>query len=458
MWRSSTQELEAWRQRPDRKPLVIRGARQVGKSFLVEDFAASRLDGCRTLNFERDPSLAALFDSPDPRETVRWIELKLGAPLRPGSTLLFLDEIQAAPQVLAKLRYFAEELPDQHVIAAGSLLDFVLEDHAFSMPVGRISYLHLEPMTFEEFLVAAGHPQLKEFLEQFDFLQTVPEPIHDQLTELLRVYMVCGGMPAVQNAWFATHSLVEVQRVQLELLSTIRDDFSKYREAVRTDRLRRVFDALPSCVGRKVVAAEIDREQRAGPIKEAFRMLCLARVATAVRRSACNGVPLGAEVDPAYVKALLLDVGLYSAQAGLDATHLKAAGDLTLVNSGQLAEQYVGQELRSARPVHREPELFCWVRAQRTSNAEVDYVIQHGNRIVPIEVKAGATGRLRSLQVFLREKRLGLGVRICGAPPSTLDTVTALPTGGEQVPFRLLSLPLYLTGQIHRLLAAEFGE
>ena len=186
-------------------------------------------------------------------------------------------------------------------------------------------------------------------------------------------------------------------------------------------------------------------------------MLCLARVATSVRRSACNGVPLGAEVDEAYVKGLLLDVGLYCAQVGLDLTHLKAAANLTLVNSGQLAEQYVGQQLRAARPPHREPDLFCWVRTQRTSNAEVDYVIQHGNLIVPIEVKAGATGRLRSLQVMLREKRLGLGVRFCAAVPSTLDTVTALPSG-EQVPFRLLSLPLYLTGQIHRLLTSTLAE
>jgi hypothetical protein len=175
-------------------------------------------------------------------------------------------------------------------------------------------------------------------------------------------------------------------------------------------------------------------------------------VATPIRRTSANGIPLAAEAAEDYFKVCLLDVGLYMAQCGLDATYLARAQDLLLVNGGQLAEQFVGQQLRSARPYYQEPELFCWAREQRTSNAEVDYVIQHGADIVPVEVKAGSTGQLRSLHVFLREKRRSLGVRLGGNEPALIRAHTALPDG-PQVPFRLLSLPLYLTGQLRRLLS-----
>lgn len=453
MDRFATEELEQWYQRRERKPLVIRGARQVGKTHLVESFAKGRFAHLASVNFERDPLLGGLFERSDPREIVRLLEVHTRVPIRPSETLLFLDEVQAAPQVLARLRYFAEELPALHVIAAGSLLDFVLREHEFSMPVGRISYLHLEPMTFEEFLLASGEGQLLRYLQEQTIGEEVPASLAQRLEDFLRHYLLVGGMPAAVRTWAESGSLIEVQRIQQDLLATVRDDFAKYQRRVSRDRLLKVFAALPQLVGRKFVAAKISRDDKAAVIKECFRLLCLARMVTPVRRTAAGGVPLSAEADEDYFKVCLLDVGLYVAQCGLDATHLLRMQDLLLVNGGQLAEQFVGQQLRSARPFYQEPELYCWAREQRTSNAEVDYVIQHGPGIVPIEVKAGSTGQLRSLHVFLREKRRSLGVRFGGAQPALLRAHTALPDG-PQVPYRLLSLPLYLTGQLRRLLQA----
>lgn len=454
MDRFSIADLQIWRTRQDRRPLVIRGARQVGKTYLVESFGRTHFSHVATLNFERDPLLGEFFSKPDPRDTVRLLELQTRVPIRPGQTLLFLDEVQAAPQVLGRLRYFAEELPDLHVVAAGSLLDFALEDPEFSVPVGRISYLHLEPMIFEEFVLASGEEDVLRYLRELPLGQEVPAPLRQRLKDLLCAYLVVGGMPAAIKVWVETRSLIEVQRVQQDLLATMRDDFAKYGRRVNRDRLLKVFAALPLLVGRKLVAARIDREDKSAAIKEAFRLLCLSRLATPVRRSACNGIPLGAEVDESYSKVCLLDVGLYTAMLGLDATFLLRAADVLLVNSGQLAEQFVGQQLRAARPSYQEPELYCWVREQRTANAEVDYVIQHGAEIVPIEVKAGATGQLRSLHMFLREKRRRLGVRLGGVQPSLLDAHTALPDGNN-VAYRLLSLPLYLAGQVRRFLSTQ---
>jgi len=436
---------------------VVRGARQVGKSWLIEAFGREAFDSLVKLDFERDPGLASLFEARGPREVLALLETQTRTAIRPGRTLLFLDEIQAAPAVLARLRYFAEELPALHVIAAGSLLDVALADHAFAMPVGRISYLHLEPMTFDEFLAADDSRGLAAYLAELDADTEIPALIHDQLLERLRTYLLVGGMPAAVEAWLATGSLLEVARVQSDLLATFRDDFGKYRRRFPEDRLTKVFAALPRMVGRKFVAARIDHDDRAAPIKEAFRLLTLARVVTPVRRSACNGVPLGAEVDDAWFKVCLLDTGLYAAQLGIDASGLANTRELTLVHEGQLAEQFVGQELRAARPAHEEPALFCWIREQRTSNAEVDYVIAERQTVVPLEVKAGATGRLRSLHAFVRDKRRHLAVRLWSGPPQLIATTTALPDGPPWS-FRLLSLPLYAAGQVRRLVAAAQAD
>ncbi len=450
MFRLAEDHLAAWVDRSDRLPLVLRGARQTGKSWLIQHLGERFEGGVAVANLEREPGLAACFASNDPAAVVALLEASLRRSIVPGRSLLFLDEIQAAPQVLAKLRWFAEELPALHVAAAGSLLDFALADHSFSMPVGRISYGHLEPLTFAEFLRACGEDRLLAAVAACTPAVGVALALHPRLAELARTYALVGGMPAAVADWAEHRSFVRVADLHRDLLQTFRDDFGKYRRGVDTARVATVFAALPRLVGRKFQPSAIDREEKSRSLKDAFRLLSLARVVTPVQRTAANGVPLGAEVDERYQKVCLLDTGLYATMVGLDAAAVTNLADLTLVNEGQLAEQLVGQELRAVRPFNQEPGLFTWVRAAKNSNAEVDYVLQVGTRVVPVEVKAGATGTLRSLHMMVREKGLDLAVRVNSEPLLQSTVTTSLPVGAPHT-FRLLSVPFYLVGELPRL-------
>lgn len=444
--------LSDWRGRPDRKPLVLRGARQTGKTWLVNDFGAGFPGGCVHVNFERDPDLAAAFGPNDPAQIVGLLEARLRRTVTPGKSLLFLDEIQAAPDLLAKLRWFAEEMPEQHVIAAGSLLDFALGEHDFSMPVGRITYGHLEPMTFAEFLMACGEDRLVDAVRAATTRAGVHAALHDRLLELVRIHALVGGMPAAVASWVEHRSLSRVAEIHRDLLQTIRDDFAKYRRGVNAQRIAKVFAALPRLVGRKFQPSAVDRDEKSLALRDAFRLLAMARVVTIVERTAATGIPLGADIDPTYQKVCLLDSGLYASLCGLDVAALTGVTDLTLVNAGQLAEQWVGQELRAARPFNQEPALHTWARVAKNSNAEVDYVVQIGQRVVPVEVKSGASGRLRSLHVFVREKNARLGVRVAPGPLQLDQVRTALPDG-RQKSFRLLSVPFYLVSELPRLVS-----
>ena len=449
MDRNAIADLEEWAERARRKPLVIRGARQVGKTTLVRLFAEGRFDLVE-LDFERQPRLESFFTDNDPRRTLELLEAHTGRPLQPGRTLLFLDEIQAAPRVFTALRYFYETLPELHVIAAGSLLELVLEQPAFSVPVGRIEYLHLGPMQFGEVLAAGGDPKLRDFLRDYALGEEIPDALHDKLLRRLETYLLVGGMPEAMAAYQESGSHRASERVKSSILTTFHDDFGKYGPKVDAARLRKVFERLPHLVGGKLKYVHLDREERSKDLAHALRLLSLAGVVHPVHHSSANGVPLGAEASERVFKVLCLDVGLMSTACGLSVLDLERADDLLLVNRGALAEQMVGQHLLHSAPSWEPPRLFYWAREQRGSAAEVDYVISQGQAILPVEVKAGTTGTLKSLHLFLREKERSLAVRLWSGPPSLLDAETSLP-GARRIPFRLLSLPLYLAGETRRL-------
>jgi len=263
-------------------------------------------------------------------------------------------------------------------------------------------------------------------------------------------------MPAAVVEWVATGSLLAVGTRHRDILTSMRDDFAKYSRRANPQRIEKVFAALPRLVGRKFQATQVDRDENGRGLKEAFRMLCRARVATPVRRSACSGIPLGASIDERYEKVCMLDVGLLATMSGLDAASLPSDGETLFSNRGQLAEQYVGQELRACRSFDQEPALFTWVREAKSSNAEVDYVIQVGGRVVPVEVKAGAPGRLRSVHMTVVEKGLDLAVRVGPEPLQLREVTTALPVGPART-FRLLSVPLAMVSEIQRLVREVAG-
>lgn len=441
MYRDALEYITKWRGRENRKPLIIRGARQVGKSYLVREFARREALSLLEINFEKDPEAADFFDKRSIKKTCELLEIQYKTRIEPKTTVLFLDEIQAAPQVIPVLRYFYEERPELCIVAAGSLLEFVLKDHSFSMPVGRVEYLHLGPMTFEEFLEAGGETDLKKFIGELCLEDPVPLPLHRQLMNQVRAYCVTGGLPEAVKT-FLGNSWEGCEAVKKNILSTYEDDFSKYRNRIPDLRLKKVFQKMPRLIGEKLKYVAIDPLERAKDLSLALDLLCMARVGHRVYHSSSNGVPLGAEINQKFFKLLFLDVGLASSICGLNLLDFDKAEDINLVNEGRLAEQLVGQHLLYDLPPYQTPELYYWAREKKNASAEIDYVVSRGSQVIPIEVKSGKSGSLRSLHLFLREKKLSLGIRFNSEPPTVLRE-------GDLI---LISLPFYLVGQWRRLI------
>lgn len=449
--RNAIDYLVEWKNRSTRMPLVIRGARQVGKSCLTRMFAEEHFDSFVEINLENDHSIRDDFDHESVLEIIKRLELRLGRDIIPGKTLLFLDEIQAAPTLFAKLRYFHEELPELHVVAAGSLLEFILEEHEFSMPVGRVEYLHLGPMTFSEFLRANGKDKWGGFLDDYSIGDDFPVSLHGELTNMLRLYFCVGGMPKSVSAYVKNESLRECDIVKGSIVETYMDDFAKYGKRVNHQRLLTVFNAVPRLVGRKFRYVNVSRDEAPRELSKALHMLELARLLNLVSHSSARGIPLDAEIKRNVFKTLVLDVGLLIYQTGLNLADLQKIDKLVSVNDGALAEQFIGQHLLYRNELYRTPTLHYWTREKASSNAEVDYVISVGTQIVPIEVKSGATGSLRSLNQFVSDRQLPLGIRFNKDMPSSVQSIGKLTTG-KKYSFQFVSLPLYMVEQAERII------
>lgn len=451
MHRDRTSFLLDWLKASDRKPLIIRGARQVGKTWLIRNLANLSKKRLIELNFEKRPDFVSLFSSNDVREILFNVSTSFGGEIDPSNTILFLDEIQEAPQLLSKLRWFAEDIPQLAVIAAGSLLDFALDEHKFSMPVGRIGYLYLEPLSFEEFLEATSEKALRAYLQEFDWNKSIkiPESLHLQLLRRIKEYLIIGGMPAVVSSWINEGSPETIHRIQIDLITTFRDDFSKYSGRLSINRLEDIMSSVPRQLGHKFVYTEANSEATTPPLKQALQLLCQARVCHRIVATAANGLPLGAESNEKFSKIIMLDCGLCNTTLGLALNQLASITDISLINQGGVAEQLVGQLLRTITPAYIPPTLYYWERPN--GKAEVDYVMQHENLVIPIEVKSGSSGSLKSLHQFMHEKKLKLAVRINSDYP-TLTPIKVKDQSGEIIEYELLSIPFYLLGQLHRLI------
>jgi predicted AAA+ superfamily ATPase len=442
---------------PHRKPLLVRGARQVGKSTLVRLFAQEAGLKLVEVNLERHRELATVFARQSPRQILDEISLGLDVE-RPvaGKSLLFLDEIQALPDAIQSLRYFHEELPELAVIAAGSLLEHTLGSSGFSMPVGRVDHLWLGPMHFGEFLEACGEPQLALALRSVPALEEWSSVAHLRLAEKLREYLLVGGMPEAVLAFSETRDLTEVRKIHHSLLQTYRDDFHKYASGAEFSLLQRTLDYAGQGVGRKIKYNQISRDHRSAQVRDALELLEKSQVLTKVHHSAAAGLPLGAQRDDNIFKLLSLDVGLVSALAGIQALPLEQLSTSEFVGKGALAEQFVGQHLAYAGPSYQRPELFYWLREGKGGNAEVDLLLPHGGAIYPVEIKAGKSGSLKSLHQFCLLREPPLAIRFDLNPPSLqhveVEVLTA--TGSQPLKFRLLSLPLYLAEELPRWIEA----
>ncbi len=436
MERTIEQDLLAWKDSPIRMPLLLRGARQVGKSYVIEQFGKRYFKQLVVINFEFQPLYKKCFESLDPTDIVQRLTILSTSLIAPGETLLFLDEIQECPEAILALRYFKEKYPSLHVIGAGSLLEFALNDTAFRMPVGRVQYLYLHPMSFYEFLNATGNETSVDYLKKITHTDTIPDAMHSHFLSLLKNYFLIGGMPAAVNVYREYRNFTLVLQQQQIILNTYQNDFSKYDKKMDSGFLRKIFDSLPGMIGRQIKYSRIDPDSRSNKIKEAIHCLNQANLFHYIYSSTGCGLPLHATINEKKFKLLSLDIGLINRSNRLEPS-IFFESDLLMMNRGAIAEQFVGQEIIASKPADDNSPLYYWSRHNKGSDAEVDFLIQVNQTLVPIEVKSGAVGRLKSLHLFQDAHPSSMGVKISQAP---------LGLNG-----RILSLPLYLSAELFRI-------
>ena len=434
MDRLFTKQLVDWKSSSGRKPLIIRGARQVGKSYTVAWFGKNSFNGrIHTVDFEKHPDWHGIFGrNLDPFRIVSELEILLNAKIAAGTDLLFFDEVQAAPKAIMALRYFYEEMPGLHVIAAGSLLEFAMKDISF--PVGRVNLASMTPMNFYEFLKACQKDNLAEII--LSEPEKLPDSIHSALLYSLKEYMYIGGMPQCVNIWREIRSTAEVFNIQNDLAGTYRQDFSKYAPYVDKRSLNNALGSVAKNVGHQVIYTRLSDEFTGPTNKKAIDLLTQARVVSKVHAASPASLPLAATASEKRFKALLVDTGILRSLNQLPANIEYLKNDLLQMYHGALAEQFAGQEFISSGLEN----LYYWSREAKSSSAEVDYLLVRNNKICPVEIKGGVAGKLRSLHLLLREfPNVDQGYVLSTAPY------------GEMPSQKIVFLPLYYAyGLVHQ--------
>lgn len=418
--------LLEWAENPSRKPILLRGTRQVGKSSAVKELA-KQFDYFIEVNFDETPSVKELFEKDlFPQQICDELSLLYSTPIIAGKTLLFFDEIQSCIPAISSLRYFYEKLPEIHLIAAGSLLEFALESLP-SFGVGRIRSLFLYPFSFDEYLRALGENILADALQKTTPEHPFSEAVHQKYTHHLMHFLLIGGMPEVVASYSKKGSLLECQRVLDDLIVSLYDDFSKYKSRVPTSRLREVYGSVMQQMGGKFTYSKAVENTNQLQIKECLQLLELAGIIYPVYHTSSNGIPLAGEMNPKFRKYLILDTGIFQRYLRLDFSSILLSDNLEQINKGALVELFVGLELIKSTPSNENAQLYYWQREKRGSEAEVDYVVQLGNDIVPIEVKSGKKGSMNSLYQFLSDKNREYGIRCSLENFATIPKVKIYP-------------------------------
>ena len=409
--------LIEWKNSISLKPLLLRGARQVGKSCAVEHLAES-FDYFIEVNFEKRPDMIEVFESiHDVHDLVDTLSMVFNTPVEAGKTLLFLDEIQNSPAAIKSLWAFKEDFPELHVIAAGSLLEFALKDIP-SFGVGRIRSLFVYPFSFDEFLMAEGKASWVKAKQKANSQKPLLAPLYNDLVQHYRTFLMVGGMPASVAAWVSTHDYRNCQTELDDIQLTYYDDFKKYAKKVDPTLLRYTLQSVILQIGKKFIYSKVEGNNRAEEVKKALDLLCDAGIIKRVSHTAANGLPLGAEVNDKYRKYIYLDSGLLLRILDLDLggarqlTEMILAGTAEdLVNKGGLAEMVLGWELIKYNNPRTQHDLYYWENTTDGASSEVDYLIARDLNVLPIECKAGLSGKMKSLYLFMRQKHLVHAVR-----------------------------------------------
>lgn len=427
-------ELTKWAGQASRKPLLLRGARQVGKSSAVRNLAKN-FDYFLEVNFESDKATRESFENINlnPQQICEKLTALYDVPIVAGKTLLFFDEIQASIPAVESLRFFYEKMPQLHLIAAGSLLEFALEEIP-SFGVGRIRSMFMYPFSFSEFLKANGNNELLKAINKANVDKPPDEALHNKAVYLLKLYLLTGGMPEVVASYVTGKNLYECQQVLDDLIVSLRIDFAKYKKRVSPLQVSAALDSVVRQMGNKFIYTDRERIFSAFQIKYAVELLIMAGLVIPVIHTAANGLPLGAEINPKFRKMLLLDTGIFQRLLGLQLSDILLNEDFETFNKGRIAELFVGLELLKASSCYEQTQLYYWTREEKNSRAEVDYVIQRGEKIVPIEVKSGKQGKMQSMWLFLKEKKADEGIRVSLENFSQYD--------------RIKVIPLYATGSV----------
>jgi predicted AAA+ superfamily ATPase len=459
-YRQAVEDLKNWYKQPRKKPLVIRGARQVGKTTAVR-LAAQEL-GVKLveINLERHSELNVQFQRYQLDEILFSVSLITGETIKPDSPLiLFLDEAQATPAAYSCLRYFYEDMPNLAVILTGSLLDQVLQNYQLSSPVGRIEPYFMGPLHFDEFLLAIGAEQEYQTLNRLTLnnMHLIPDSLHQHLLTLVRRYTLTGGMPYCVQLGIETHfNHADILKYQVALLQTYRDDFAKYSGSPKKAALLNAyFKGILAQIGRQFSHKQAQElaQMSSGDNRQlnlAIERFIAARLFCRVLHSSANAVPLGAETKIRISKFLFIDIGLLLAARGIPAQSVMDA-KLELAGKGELAEQWVGQQLLYSKATYINPELYYWHPPKSEGQAEIDYLYVHGNEIIPVEVKSGSQAGIKSLHSYVIKKQALRGIRISSGKP-LVEQLTARLNKIERE-FELINLPFYLLNQIERLLS-----
>ncbi|MCX6128826.1 MAG: AAA family ATPase [Proteobacteria bacterium] len=401
-------DLYAWKIKSQRKPLIIRGARQVGKSTTVASFGKLHFANTVTINFEKRPDYSDSFLTDlEPSRIISELEVKSRSKIVPGKTLLFLDEIQECPPAIAALRYFYEEMPDLHVIAAGSLLEFAFE--TISVPVGRVEFTWMYPLSFTEFLKATSREALVTMIPLYEYGKDLDwklsESMAAEIYQAMDEYFIVGGMPEVVRTYVETKSYISVDETLDNIVSAFLVDTNKYAKGEKQiANLSSVLRRIYRFVGQEITYTTLGAGDNPQRTAASLKLLERAMLCHIVRSTTPSSLPLAGGASEKHFKCILLDMGFARRLAGLDAKDILESSDLLAIHEGRAAEQFVGQNLIAESKKGSEGgKLYCWIRPQKSAKAEVDYLISRQGHIVPLEVKSGSTGRLKSLRVLLME-------------------------------------------------------